>query len=164
MSKSIKSLFIKSKNSSSSRKYYVPSVDKELANDVDTANEDKTVKNLSTINDSHANSELFPRYHPKKSLKLKNSTFEKRERPCQHQWFNDFNWLHYDMKKDGVFCSYCMARYEKLTAEGNKYPAYISTEIKSWKKAPACVKEQEQSKCHTAALPYKTVVPKCAIL
>ena len=109
MSKSIKSFFKKSKDSLSSRKYYVPSVDKELPNSVDTASEDKTVKNLSTINDSHVNSELFPRYHRKKSFKLENSAFEKRERPCQQQWFNDFNWLHCDMKKDGVFCSYCMA-------------------------------------------------------
>ena len=66
------------------------------------------------------------------------------------------------MKKDGVFCSYCMAHYKKLTAERNKDPVYISTETRSWKKAPECFKEQGERKCHTAALPYETVVPKCA--
>ena len=41
MSKSIKSFFKKSKDSSTSRKHYVPSVDKELANSVDTQNKIK---------------------------------------------------------------------------------------------------------------------------
>ena len=53
MSKSIKLFFKKSNDSLSSRKYYEPSIDKELANSLDTANEDKTVKTLGTVNDSH---------------------------------------------------------------------------------------------------------------
>ena len=68
------------------------------------------------------------------------------------------------MEKDGVFCFYCIDHNEKLTSERQKDPAYISTGFASWKKAPECFKEHEQSKCHTAALTYKTVVTKCDIM
>ena len=112
MSKSIKSFFKKSNDFSAGRKYYVPCVDKELANSLDTTDEDKTVKTLSTVNDSLVNSETFSRYHSNKSFQFPNSTFEKRERPCQHQWFNDFNWLYYDVEKDGVFFFYCITHHE----------------------------------------------------
>ena len=66
------------------------------------------------------------------------------------------------MEKERVFCYYRMAHQEKLTAEHNKDPAYISTGFRSWKKVPKSLKEYEKSKCYTAALTYETVVPKCA--
>ena len=49
----------------------------------------------------------------------------------------------------------------KLSAEHNKDPAYVSTSLRNWKKAPKCFKEHEQIKCYTAALVYE-VVPKCS--
>ena len=75
-----------------------------------------------------------------------------RERPCQHQWFDEFKWLHYDIRKDAVFYCYCMKHNRKLTAEHNKEPAYISVGFRSWKKAPECFRDHDATICHTAAL------------
>ena len=63
--------------------------------------------------------------------------------------------------KETVFCFYCLAHKHQLTADQNKEPAYISTGFRNWKKAPRCFKKHEQSKCHTAALSYETIIPKC---
>ena len=79
----------------------------------------------------------------------------------QHHWFEDFKWLHYDMERDSVLCFCCSTHEHQLTAEHNKEPAYISTGFPNWKKAPRSFKEHEQSKCHTAALSYETIIPKC---
>ena len=35
----------------------------------------------------------------------------------QHNWFDNYPWLHYDIEKDCVFCFYCMKNVSKLTAE-----------------------------------------------
>ena len=48
------------------------------------------------------------------------------------------------MTKDSVFCYFCIKQQEKLLAENNKDPAYISTGFRNWKKAPKCFKEHEQ--------------------
>ena len=60
-----------------------------------------------------------------------------------------------------MFCSFCIKHKEKLSAEHNKDPAYVSTGFRNWKKAPKFFKEHKQSKCHTATLVYEVVVPKC---
>ena len=65
------------------------------------------------------------------------------------------------MERDCVLCFYCFTHEHQLTAEHNKEPAYISTRFRNWKKASRCFKEHEQSKCHTAALSYETITPKC---
>ena len=61
-----------------------------------------------------------------------------------------------------MFYYFCIKHQPKLSAEHNKDPAYVSTGYRNWKKTPKCFKEYEQSKCHTAALPYEVVLPKCA--
>ena len=60
-----------------------------------------------------------------------------------------------------MFCYFCTKHQAKILAEHNKEPAYFSTGFQNWKKVPKCFKEHEQSKCHTAALAYEFVVPKC---
>ena len=35
-------------------------------------------------------------FHPTKDYIFPKSRFGNRDRSCQHQWFNDFPWLHYD--------------------------------------------------------------------
>ena len=61
-----------------------------------------------------------------------------------------------------MFCYFSIKNQGKLSAKHNKDPAYVSTGFRNWKKAPKCFKEHEQSKCHTAALVYEVVFPKCA--
>ena len=59
-------------------------------------------------------------YHPSKDFVFPKTKFGSRNRPCQHNWFDNYPWLHYDIKKDCVFCFYCMKNVSKLTAEKNK--------------------------------------------
>ena len=119
---------------------------------------------MCTVNDvikSDDNSGPSSKFRPDKALQLPKSVFGKHERRCLQQWFEDFKWLCYDMQMDSVFCHYCITHQEKLTTEHNKDPAYLTTGFRNWKKALKCFKEHELSKCHTAALTYETVVPKC---
>ena len=47
-------------------------------------------------------------YCPQESFQFPKSLIGKRELRCQHQWFNQFKWLHYDARNDSVFCCHCM--------------------------------------------------------
>ena len=136
---------------------------------VDSVNNKQIEDHVNTVDNENAinphlgctSASLIPQYHPQESFKFPKILIGKRERCCQHNWFKEFKWLLYDAKKDYVFCYYCMIHEGKLTAEHNKDPAYISNGFRNWKKAPKCFKEHEQSKCHSAALTYQVVVPKC---
>ena len=35
-------------------------------------------------------------FHPTKDYVFPKSRFGNRDRSCQHHWFKDFSWLHYD--------------------------------------------------------------------
>ena len=61
-----------------------------------------------------------------------------------------------------MFYYFCIKRQAKLLAEHNKDPTNVLTCFRSWKKGHKCFKKHKQSKCHTAALVYEVVVPKCA--
>ena len=61
-----------------------------------------------------------------------------------------------------MLCYFCIKHQAKLSAEHNKDPAHVSTGFRNWKKVLKFFKEHEQSKCHTVALEYEVVVPKCA--
>ena len=62
-----------------------------------------------------------------------------------------------------MFCFNCSTQDKKgsLAAERNKEAAYITKGFKSWKKAPKCFEEHQESKCHKIATIYHVVVPKC---
>ncbi|XP_063691532.1 zinc finger MYM-type protein 1-like [Bolinopsis microptera] len=44
---------------------------------------------------------------PKDSFIFPKSTSNSGNRSCQHQYFKEFPWLHYDVKTDSVFCTIC---------------------------------------------------------
>ena len=100
-------------------------------------------------------------YQPPENFIFPKTLIGNRERHCQSKWFKTFPWLHYDVKKDSVFCHFCILHEDKLLAEHNKDPAYISTGFKNWKKAPKCFNTHETSNCHKAALTNQVTVPKC---
>ena len=163
MQKSIKSLCKKASETSSSN-VSVPVNNQQCVD---------TVKNVNKVNENYiehhtVNSvniskySIKAQYRPDKNFKFPKTLMGKRERRCQYQWFENFSWLHYDVEKDCAFCFICQKHQQKLTAEHNKDPCYISTGFKNWKKAPHCYKLHEQSKCHTAALTYESIVPNCA--
>lgn len=168
MQKSIKSFFTsKSKSSSESSG---PSSKKRRVDDTNNENEHVYSENPVNIVNKSNNKEnvdtgvvkpVVQQYQPDESYPFPKTSFNTQERSCQSTWFKTYSWLHYDIEKDCVFCFYCLSHESKLTAENNRDPAYISRGFKNWKKAPACFKIHEQSKCHTAALTYETIVPKC---
>lgn len=109
-----------------------------------------------------AGSEL--QYRPQENFDFPKTVSGKQQRSCQHKWFSDFPWLHYDSLNDSVICFTCYTAETKgqLTREPNKDPAYISRGFKSWKKAPKCFREHESSKPHITASSFRTVIPQCA--
>ena len=48
-----------------------------------------------------------------------------------------------------------------LHSERNKEQAYISIGVNSWKKAPKCFEDHQDSKCHKTATCMEILVPKC---
>ena len=169
MQKSIQSFFKKSNATSSESSHPVhskqrDSVDNEIYDET-VNNDNDSVNSVNTLNSEESaymeTDKTIVQYRPNKEFKFPQSDIGKRKRRCQYQWFQDFSWLHYDVKKDCVFCFYCLTHESKLTAEHNKDPAYLSTGFRNWKKAPKCFKEHGKCKCHVAALTYETVVPNC---
>ena len=56
--------------------------------------------------------------HPSKDFVFPKTKFGSRNTgSCQHIWFDNYPWLHYDIEKDCVVCFYCMKNVSKLTAE-----------------------------------------------
>ena len=168
MSKSILSFFKVSRESNGSLSSTSKNVNTVNTDTLQSVNNETTADGATnsenTINIPHL--EFTPasstsQYRPQDSFQFPKRLIGNRERRCQHQWFKEFKWLHYNVKNNCVFCYYCVSHDSKLTAEHNKDPAYISTGFRNWKKAPKCFKEHEESKCHKAALTYQVVVPRC---
>ena len=160
--------FFKRKETSATSEIQSITISTNNVNNDDANNDsEQKTKTVNSVNSSdfvdvnNVGKNYFVQFRPDKWLKFPKTTIGNRDRRCQHQWFEDFNWLHYDMERDCVLCFYCFTHEHQLTAQHKKEPAYISTGFRNWKKAPRCFKEHEQSKCHTAALSYKTIIPKC---
>ena len=66
------------------------------------------------------------------------------------------------LRNDFLLCFYCLAQSKKgtLLAERNKEETYISKGFRSWKKAPKCFEEHQNSHCHRAAASYHVVQSK----
>ena len=54
-----------------------------------------------------------------------------------------------------------MKHNKDLLSERNKEQAYISVVFNSWKKAPTCFENHQQTNCHKAAAALETVATKC---
>ena len=46
-------------------------------------------------------------FRPPSSFKFPTRRYGERDRSCQHSWFKDFNFLHYDIARDVLFCHTC---------------------------------------------------------
>ena len=53
-------------------------------------------------------------------------------------------------------------KHGNLTDQTNKEDAYIKKGFSSWKKAPKCFYEHQNSSCHKATASYHLVVPQCS--
>jgi hypothetical protein len=147
--------------------FFKPTEKTKNNNDDDNGPSSSNIVNKTVNRSNHVNIVERPTEKPSLYQPPENFVFpktligKKRERHCQSQWFKIFPWLHYDVEKDAVFCHFCTLHEDKLLAEHNKDPAYISTGFKNWKKAPKCFKAHESSNCHKAALTNQVTVPKC---
>ena len=63
---------------------------------------------------------------------------------------------------NAVFCFYCAMQRKKgkQDSERNREDAYTSKGFSSWKKAPQCFVEHQQTHCHKSAASYHVVIPK----
>ena len=100
-------------------------------------------------------------FHPPKNFKFPEKRFGKEtfNRSCQSQWFEDHQWLHYDVGRDSLFCYVCQNSDDQsqLQAERRKETAFISTGFNNWKKALEKIKKYQNSLCHKASLTYEEV-------
>ena len=62
-----------------------------------------------------------------------------------------------------MFCFYCATQRKKgtLDSKSNIEDAYTTKGSSSWKKAPQCFEEHQQTHCHKSAASYHVVIPKC---
>ena len=92
MSKSILSFFKGSNQFSSS------SSSASIVNNVNYVEKDvnKIQNSTKAVKEASTNLE---QYHPSARFYFPKTLIGNRERHCQHQWFYNFNWLHYDVKK-----------------------------------------------------------------
>ena len=83
-------------------------------------------------------------------------------RSVQSIWFSEYPWLHYDEKKDSLFCYICSNQYLKgnLASAKNTEQAFISNGFSNWKKALLKFKDHQTSECHKLAVDCEIVLPK----
>ena len=104
------------------------------------------------------------RFKPDKSYSFPFTLFGKKSRSCQADWFDEYQWLHYDISKDKVFCIICMKQDQlgNLKSAKNKEDAFIKDGFNNWKKATLKLVGHQKSKCHELALTYHVTIPQCA--
>ena len=75
---------------------------------------------------------IAEKYHAPENFAFPKSVVGKQQRSCQHHWFKNFTWLHYDTETDSVFCFLCVRAVKKgyVTGELRKEQAYISKGFK----------------------------------
>ena len=102
-------------------------------------------------------------FHPPNSFVFPKRKVGKQLRACQHKWFIDFPWLHYDQKRDCVLCFHCMRQNKRdnLGTATKKCDAFITTGFSSWKKALESFREHASSECHKISVTYDVVAPQC---
>ena len=77
-------------------------------NNVNNDSEQKT-KTVNSVNSSdfadvnNVGKDSFVQFCPDKSFKFPKTTIGNRDHRCQHQWFEDFKSLHYDMKETAFY-------------------------------------------------------------
>ena len=56
---------------------------------------------------------IAEKYYPSENFALPKSVVGKQQRSCQHHWFKEFTWLHYDIETDSVLCFLCVRAEKK---------------------------------------------------
>lgn len=95
----------------------------------------------------------IPNANQPKNFKFPKRRFGSQNRSFQPSWFDDYNWLHYDEKKDSVLCFICSKEYVKgnLKTAVKKEMTFITQGFSNWKKATQRIKKSE---CHKTAIDF----------
>ena len=77
------------------------------------------------------------------------------------EWFDKFNWLHYEEISDTVFCIVCQnAKFSnKLSSSSKAEPTFITKGFCNWKEAQGVFREHESSQCHREAVQRVITLP-----
>ena len=118
MAKSTRSNFFKATEitEDNERRQYIYDLTNDLNTSADNLNTENNVDCGQNVDKQTSINIDFPntRYRPKADFKFPNRIIGNREHLCQHQSFDEFKWLHYDIRKDTVFYYYCMKHNTKL--------------------------------------------------
>ena len=133
--------------------------------EIDASTEGNPKEASSSCNSEASDEVMIPDspFHPPKGYKFPATIQGKQKRYCQAHWFEDnkdgFAWLHYDLRKNAVFCFPCMKQnnQNRLTTVPKKEKAFIS----SWKDALGDFRKHQASECHSISITYEYIVPKC---
>ena len=96
-------------------------------------------------------------YHPPKNFKFPRD--ESSGRAAQIQWFNDFEWLHYE--NDKIFCFHCAKAYQqkKLLSSKRMEMTFINVGFNQWKNGLRNFKKHAESDCHKEAIEKLITLP-----
>jgi len=105
---------------------------------------------------------LPDKYHPDRSVSFPKKTFGKTASSFRAEWYQSFDWLHYDVEKDAVFCYLCMTTDHegKFLASTKRDAAFISKGFSYWKEATTAFKKHQSSDCHREAVQAIVTVPQ----
>ena len=146
--------------------YFKKSSHEENPNDCCSDQSSSQSSHLRSQNDVSFEKPIIPdkRFKPDKRYSFPFTLFGERLRSCQAGWFDEYQWLHYDISKDKVFCLICMKQDQlgNLKNAKNKEGAFIKDGFNNWKNATVKLAGHQSSKCHELALTYHVTIPQCA--
>lgn len=85
-----------------------------MENSENIANCSDEEKDIGNVNESQEYSEKsLPNIgdspnQPSSSFKFKKTKISGQNRCCSHNWFPQFEWLHYSENEDKLYCFYCV--------------------------------------------------------
>ena len=137
---------------------------RETKNESDSESEDE---NDTDENDNDENKNetedldiLGERHHPALNFKFPQKLINGVNRRCQHSFFEEHKWLHYDVKNDSVFCYTCRRAYNKNLLSNFKFIElqFITEGFSNWKKASRALPRHEKSDYHIHSIKNSTEV------
>ena len=78
---------------------------------------------------------------------------KERKRKASPDWFKTWDWLHYEISKNAVFCFVCKKACQNKTLLGQRIEAaFVFNGISDWKNATAKFAKHQESKYHIEAV------------
>lgn len=95
--------------------------------------------------------------YPKRAFGISHVVF----RSFQATWYDNYPWLHWDVKRERAFCYTCVkAARGKLLLNSKTDAAFISSGFQNWKDGPRGFSKHEASDCHKEAVEKLITLPE----